>query len=145
MLSKIPDFRRVVGQSFEPPSHTHWRYDFRDKSNFCAHSSTLKKIFWSDFRTSFVFSSGSGLGKRYFSEIRVRIGICLGKKSGFNDPRFGASSFLHMEYDDRILSARTHRCMLKQFSEALYPNFKPTAIPLPKPDPNQTERTLPKP
>ena len=53
-----------------------------------------KRFSEATFRTFFVFSSGSGLGKRYFSEVRVRVGIWLGKKSGFNDPRFRASSFL---------------------------------------------------
>ena len=82
-----------------------------------AHTVQCSKSFSeATFRTSFVFSSGSGLGKRYFSEVRVRVGIWLGKKSGLNDPRFGASSFLSAWwYDARRLSARTHSCMLKQF------------------------------
>ena len=85
MLSMIPEFRRVAGQSFEPPSHTHWRYDFRDKSNSAHTVQRSKRFSEATFRTSFVFSSGSGLvGKRYFSEVRVRVGIWLGKKSGFN-------------------------------------------------------------
>ena len=56
-----------------------------------------KRFSEATFRTPFVFSSGSGLGKRYFSEVRVRVGLWLEKNSGFNDPRFGASSFLRME------------------------------------------------
>ena len=56
-----------------------------------------KRFSEATFRTSFVFSLGSGLGKRCFSEVRVRVGIWLEKNSGFNDPRFGASSFLRME------------------------------------------------
>ena len=38
--------------------------------------------------TSFVFGSGLGLGKRYLSKVRV--GVWLGKKSGFlTIPDFG--------------------------------------------------------
>ena len=147
----IPEFRRVVGQSFEPPSHTHWRYDFREKV-ISAHTVQRSESFSeATFRTSYVFSSGSGLGKRYFSEVRVRVGIWLGKKSGFNDPTFGPSSFA-WRYDARRFSARTHSCMLKQFfPRHSNPNFKPTEIPTrtltklkdPYPNPNPTEIPLP--
>ena len=44
MFSMILEFRRVVGQRFEPPSHTHRRYDVRDKSNFCAQFNAQKRF-----------------------------------------------------------------------------------------------------
>ena len=64
MLSMILEFRRVVGQRFEPPSHTHGRYDVRDKSNFCPQRSKRFSEVTSEvtFGASFVFGSGSGLG-----------------------------------------------------------------------------------
>ena len=107
-----------------------------------------KRFSEASFRTSFVFSSGSGLGKRYFSEVRVRVGIWLenSKKSGFNDPRFGASSFLCMEIRrGKTFCTCTQLHAQTVLPKALYPNFKRTEIPLPNPDPNHTEDPYPNP
>ena len=146
-VSRIPEFRRVVGQSFEPPFRTPIGDTIFEIKVISAHTVQRSERFSeATFRTSFVFSSGSGLGKRYISEVRVRVRIWLGKKSGFNDPRFGASSFLRMEIRRwKIFCTYAQLHAQTVLPKALYPNFKPTEIPLSNPDPNQTERSLPKP
>ena len=45
MLSMILEFRRVVGQRFEPPSHTHGGDTMFEIKVISALTSTLKKIF----------------------------------------------------------------------------------------------------
>ena len=66
MLSMILEFRRVVGQRFEPPSHTIGGTMFKIKI-ISAHTVQRSKRFSEvtsevTFGTSFIFGSGSGLG-----------------------------------------------------------------------------------
>ena len=145
----ILEFQRVAGQRFEPPSHTHGRYVFEIKV-ISARSSTLEKIseVTSEvtFGTSFLFGSGSGLGLRYLS--KVRLGVWLGKKSAFlTIPDFGLWASFARRYDARILSARTHSCTLKHFKQFFLRHSTQTLTQLkhPYPNPNQIEISPPKP
>ena len=141
----IPEFRRVVGQRFEPPSHTHGRYDVRDKSNFCTQFNA-QKIFWSDFWSDFwnLFRFRIGVIVR----VAVRVGVWFGKKSGFlTIPDLGLRASFAERYDARILSARTYSCTIKHFKQFFPRHSTQTLNQLkyPYPNPNQIEISLPKP